>query len=175
MHNVAYQNAERFYRNYCENNIENKKILDIGSYDINGSLKPLFEKGQYIGMDMSEGPNVNIVASAHDIPFKDNYFDIVLSSSCFEHDDMFWISFLEMCRVLKPGGFMYINAPSIGPYHGYPGDNWRFYIDSWKALEKWALKNNINIKLVENYIDNFTEKIPNHDVWDDSIGIYTKN
>ena len=52
MHYSAYANAEKFYHKYCEKNIENKKILDVGSYDVNGTMKPIFEKGQYVGLDM---------------------------------------------------------------------------------------------------------------------------
>jgi SAM-dependent methyltransferase len=176
MHHSAYVNAEKFYHKYCENDIENKKILDVGSYDVNGTMKPIFEKGQYFGLDMEEGPNVDIVGVSHEIPFEKDEFDIVISSSCFEHDDMFWISFQEMCRVLKPGGYMYIQAPSNGPYHGWPGDNWRFYIDSWKALEKWGKRLGYDIELVEHYIDETTPHGPNEGfrMWNDSIGIYRK-
>ena len=176
MHHSAYVNAEKFYHKYCEKNIENKKILDVGSYDVNGTMKPIFEKGQYVGLDMEAGPNVDIVGVSHDIPFEKDEFDIVISSSCFEHDDMFWISFQEMCRVLKPGGYMYVQAPSNGPYHGWPGDNWRFYIDSWKALEKWGKKLKFDIELVEHYIDDTTPHHPNEGfrLWNDSIGIYRK-
>ena len=176
MHHSAYVNAEKFYHKYCEKNIENKKILDVGSYDVNGTMKPIFKKGQYVGLDMEAGPNVDIVGVSHNIPFEKDEFDIVISSSCFEHDDMFWISFQEMCRVLKPGGYMYVQAPSNGPYHGWPGDNWRFYIDSWKALEKWGKKLGFDIELVEHYIDDTTPHHPNEGVrlWNDSIGIYRK-
>ena len=176
MHHSAYLNAENFYHKYCESGIENKKILDVGSYDVNGTMKPIFERGQYIGLDMESGPNVDVVGISHDIPFKNDTFDIVISSSCFEHDDMFWISFHEMCRVLKPGGYMYIQAPSNGPYHGWPGDNWRFYIDSWKALEKWGKKLGFDIDLIEHYID---ETTPPHisegsRIWNDSVAVYRK-
>jgi SAM-dependent methyltransferase len=176
MHHSAYVNAEKFYNKYCEDNIENKKILDVGSYDVNGTMKPIFQKGQYVGLDMEQGPNVDIVGVSHKIPFEKDEFDIVISSSCFEHDDMFWISFQEMCRVLKPGGYMYIQAPSNGPYHGWPGDNWRFYIDSWKALEKWGKKLGYDIELVEHYIDEITPAPPSEGprFWNDSIGIYRK-
>lgn len=174
MHFSAYFNAEKFYNKYCKDNIENKKILDVGSYDVNGTMKPIFEKGQYVGLDMEKGPNVDVVGVSHDIPFEDNEFDIVISSSCFEHDDMFWMSFKEMCRVLIPGGYMYVQAPSNGPYHGWPGDNWRFYIDSWKALEKWGKKCGFEIELVEHYIDDKTPD-PNYQrLWNDSIGIFRK-
>jgi cephalosporin hydroxylase len=176
MHYSAYVNAQKFYEKYCYQNIENKKILDVGSYDVNGTMKPIFEQGQYIGLDMEKGPNVDIVGKSHEIPFIDNFFDIVISSSCFEHDDMFWVSFKEMSRVLKPGGYMYIQAPQNGPYHGWPGDNWRFYADSWRALEKWGKSLGYEVELVESYID---EKTPAPDyeggrIWNDSIGIYRK-
>jgi len=176
MHYSAYLNAEKFYNKYCSDNIINKKILDVGSYDVNGTMKPIFKKGQYIGLDMEEGPNVDIVGVSHNIPFEKDEFDIVISSSCFEHDDMFWISFQEMCRVLKPGGYMYIQAPSNGPYHGWPGDNWRFYIDSWKALEKWGKKLGYDIELIEHYIDETTPHPPSEGfrLWNDSIGIFRK-
>jgi cephalosporin hydroxylase len=176
MHNSAYINAEKFYNKYCESGISDKKILDVGSYNVNGTMKPIFDKGQYIGLDMENGDNVDIVGSSHDIPFKDEYFDIVISSSCFEHDDMFWVSFIEMCRVLKKGGYMYIQAPQNGPYHGWPGDNWRFYIDSWKALEKWGIKMGWDIELVESYIDTTTppSESEGNRIWNDSIGIYRK-
>ena len=167
MHHSAYVNAEKFYHKYCEDNIENKKILDIGSHDVNGTLKPIFQKGQYIGMDMAPGPNVDIVGVSYEIPFEKNEFDVVISSSCFEHDDFFWLTFLEMCRIVKSGGFIYINAPSSGEYHGYPGDNWRFYKDSWNSLNKWGIRNNYEIELIETYIDE-------EDRWKDSIGIFKK-
>ena len=176
MHFSAYFNTERFYKKYCENNIEKKRILDVGSYSVNGSVKPIFSKGIYVGMDMSSGPNVDVVANCHDIPFKDNYFNIVISISCFEHDDMFWLSFLEICRVTKKGGYIYINAPSNGPYHGHPTDNWRFYKDSWSSLNKWAILNNYNLELIESYIDERRRPKPNlqPEVWEDSVAIYKK-
>ena len=167
MHRSAYKNGERFFKSYCQNRIENKIILDVGSYDVNGTLKPIFKNGTYIGLDMAEGPNVDVVAPANEIPFCKDHFDIIISSSCFEHDDFFWLTFLEMCRVLKSGGFIYINAPSAGPYHEHPGDNWRFYKDSWTCLEKWAVRNKYEIELVETYIDT-------SEVWKDSIGIFKK-
>jgi SAM-dependent methyltransferase len=167
MHSSAYNNAENFFRKYCKDGIEKKTILDVGSYDVNGTLKPIFQQGIYTGLDMEKGPNVDIVAPSSNVPFDNNYFDIVISSSCFEHDDFFWLTFLEMCRVVKSDGLIYVNAPSAGPYHGYPGDNWRFYKDSWNSLNKWGIKNNYEIELIETYIDESS-------IWKDSIGIFKK-
>ena len=168
MHTSAYNNAKKFYKKYCTHLDSESYILDFGSYDLNGTLKPIFQNHKYIGIDLSEGPNVNIACRNDNVPFKDNFFDVIVSSSCFEHDEFFWMSFLEMCRLLKSNGLIYINAPSSGPYHPHPFDSWRFYEDSWKCLEKWGLKNNFNIKLIESYIDKDEE-------WQDSVGIYQKN
>lgn len=165
MHISAYNNCFRFYEKYCKISNTKLKVVDFGSYDVNGTLKPIFKDHNYIGIDMSPGPNVDFVCTNDNTPFEDKSVDIIVSSSSFEHDDCFWMTFLEMCRIIKPNGLIYINAPSEGFYHGYPGDNWRFYADSWKALAKWANKHNYKIELLESYIDK-TE------IWKDSVGIF---
>jgi len=171
MHESAYRHAQEFFDKYCKKDIEQKKILDIGSLDVNGTLKPIFEEGDYTGLDAEKGKNVDVVGTSHKIPFSKNTFDIVVSSSCFEHDDMFWVSFLEMCRVLKPNGYMYINAPSNGVVHRFPVDNWRFYEDCWSALEKWGRLKKHNIRLVESYIGRPSSRATGFG-WVDSVGIY---
>lgn len=173
MHHSAFVNCEKFVQKHVKDLI-GKKVLDVGSYDVNGTLKPIFEGSEYVGLDMEKGPNVDVVSDAHSIPFVDEYFDIVVSSSCFEHDDMFWVTFLEMCRVLKKGGLLYVQAPANGPYHGWPGDNWRFYEDSWKALEKWGKTQGQEIILIDSYIDRETPDPYQQRIWDDSVGIYKK-
>lgn len=176
MHKSAYINAQRFYSKYCENNIESKTILDVGSWNGNGCLRPIFEKAnKYIGLDVQKGPNVDVVANANEIPFDNESFDIIISTSCFEHDEMFWVTFLEMCRVLKNNGYIYICAPSSGPYHPAlcPSDSWRFYPDSWRSLSKWSNKNGYHILLIEAYIDQ--SYYPPDDDWKDSVGIFQKD
>jgi len=146
-------------------------VVDFGSYSVNGNVRHIFEPTmKYIGIDMEAGPNVDIVCSNRKTPFDSKSVDVVISTSCFEHDSCFWMTFLEMCRIIKPGGLIYINAPSAGPYHGYPGDCWRFYKDSWKSLEAWALENSYSLELIESYIDN-----RNIDLWHDSVGIFKKS
>jgi len=169
MHDTAFNNCVKFYDKYVSPRTDTTtpSVIDFGAYDVNGCLKPIFKGCDYQGLDMSAGPNVDIVSLGDKTPFEDNSIDIITSSSNFEHDDCFWMTFLEMCRIVKPGGLIYINAPSTGPYHMFPGDCWRFYADSWKGLAKWANKNGHNIQLVESYIDKET-------FWCDSIGIFKK-
>ena len=127
-------------------------------------MKPIFINGKYIGMDRIEGKNVDIVSKdPYRFPFTNQEFDIVVSSSTFEHDEMFWLTFNEMERVLSKGGYMYINTPNRGNYHGYPGDCWRFMKDAYKALETW----NGKVELIEQYIDG-------SESWQDNVGIFKK-
>ena len=134
---------------------DNFSILDVGSYDVNGNLRDIIKTSMfssnrnysYVGMDRVSGPNVDIVFE-NDWPVMNETFDIVISSSCFEHDDFFWETFLLLSRSLTPGGWLHITVPSTGSYHGYPGDNWRFYNDSAVALTKWANKNKEDMILI---------------------------
>jgi len=154
MHKSAFTCASKFYEDYCTSNIENKTVLDIGSQDFNGCMKPIFKHAKkYIGLDMEPGANVDMVSSGHDIDLPDESFDIIISSSCFEHDNMFWVTFLEMCRIVKVSGYIYVNVPHQQRYHGYPSDYWRFMHDAGAGLEDWAKYNDYNnIKLVKSYV-----------------------
>jgi SAM-dependent methyltransferase len=168
MHPTAYENCVKFFNKYISKLVANSlKVVDFGSYDTNGCLKPIFKNCDYVGLDMSPGPNVDVVSTGDKTPFDSDSIDVIVSSSNFEHDDCFWMTFLEMARILKPGGYIYINAPSSGVYHGFPGDCWRFYADAGKALTKWANKNNINIQLIESYIDD-------SGYWKDNVSVYKK-
>lgn len=167
MHPTALDNAKLFYEKFCKSLPQTATVVDFGAYDVNGTLRPIFENHKYIGVDMNEGPNVDVVCSNSETPFDSGSIDVVVSSSCFEHDEFFWMTFLELCRIVKENGYIYINAPSEGFYHGYPGDCWRFYKDSWAALAKWAGKHGYSMELESTYIDP-------RGVWKDSVGIFRK-
>jgi SAM-dependent methyltransferase len=105
-----------------------KSILEVGSLDVNGSVRPLFESaGRYTGIDFRAGPGVDLVMNAHKLAFPDASFDVVISTEMLEHDDEFWISMAEMGRVLKAQGVLIITARGNGFMpHDYPADFWRF-------------------------------------------------
>jgi SAM-dependent methyltransferase len=120
---------------------KNKVVLDIGGKNINGSLRPIFESlgMKYICLDIEQHSSVDIIMKPGDkLPFDNASVDLIVSTSCFEHDPCFWLTFKEMTRILKVDGFIYVNAPTKGPYHGCPGDNWRFYSDAGQALAYYS-------------------------------------
>ncbi len=168
MHLSALNIGRAFFEMYAQ---EDSRILDVGSYDVNGTLRSVAPPGAaYTGIDLSAGPGVDIVLEdARRYPFPNDSFDLVVSTSCFEHDPMFWVSFLEMLRVLRPGGHLYINAPSNGGYHAYPRDNWRFYPDAGLSLQDWGRLMGQAVTLVESFI------APQLDAWfNDCVMVFAK-
>lgn len=184
MHPSAKENFLKFLKTYLlkwkqENLEKTPKFLDVGSYNVNGCLRDIliqFYKEnkeivgtfEYIGMDQESGPNVDLVCNSHKMSLEDKSFDFIVSSSCFEHDPLFWKTFKEISRVLRENGYIYINAPSSSVYHAYPIDCWRFYKDSWKALAEYCP----SVKLIESYVDFLHYE--NQAQWNDSVGIYSK-
>ncbi|MDC3250993.1 class I SAM-dependent methyltransferase [Luminiphilus sp.] len=126
MHATAMSNAEQFFNTYVHNNDskKNMKIVEIGSQDINGGIRQLAPKdSEFVGLDFQAGPGVDLLLSdPYVLPLEDENCDVVVSSSCFEHSEFFWLTFLEALRILKPHGLLYINAPSNGSFHRYPVD-----------------------------------------------------
>ena len=125
-------------------------ILDVGSFDVNGNNRDCislsdfgnYRNFTYIGIDLSDGPNVDVVYEPGAFPFTSPQFDIILSTSCLEHDSLYWLTFLNLARALHPGGILFINVPAgseVHPIHRYPVDNWRFFPDAAYALSDWSV------------------------------------
>jgi SAM-dependent methyltransferase len=143
VHASSYEKMEGFrHRHLGEKESESLLIYDLGSQDVNGTYRPIFDipTWQYIGIDMDGGANVDTVLHT---PYawreiRSRSVDVVVSGQAFEHIEFFWITMLEIARVLKPGGICCIIAPSSGPEHRYPTDCWRFYPDGFSALAHFA-------------------------------------
>ena len=122
-----------------------KDTLEVGSYDVNGSVRPLFQ-GRYVGVDMREGPGVDRKAYAHCLPFQPCSFDVVVCTEMLEHDSRFWESVKQMARVLRKDGLLLLTARGIGfPKHDYPGDYWRFTPEAFAVLFELAELNPLEI------------------------------
>lgn len=152
MHDTAYRIGGLVMDTYLP--LVPARILEIGSLNVNGSLRDHSPRNaEYIGLDFDAGEGVDIVVTgAGDWNVPDAHFDLVIASSVFEHDSAFWRTFLEMCRKTKPGGHIYVSAPSNGAIHRYPRDCWRFYPDSGLALEDWARSEGFDLTMIESFV-----------------------
>jgi SAM-dependent methyltransferase len=92
-----------------------KKILEIGSYDVNGVIRSLFgECESYVGVDLTAGPGVDVIASGHEVAYEDRIFDLTISCECFEHNPYWLETFENMIRMTKPGGLTVFTCASRG-------------------------------------------------------------
>lgn len=84
--------------------------------------------GTYLGIDMREGLDVDVVCDAHVLSrhFAPKSFDAVICCSTFEHIARPWIAAEEIAKVLRPGGLVYVQTHQTYPLHDSPEDFWRF-------------------------------------------------
>jgi autotransporter strand-loop-strand O-heptosyltransferase len=97
-----------------------KKVLDIGSLDINGNNRFLLSGNyNYIGLDVGSGNNVDVIQVAHLYDAPNEQFDLIISTEVFEHDMFYERSIQNIIRMLKPGGAFIFTCASTGrPEHG---------------------------------------------------------
>lgn len=175
MHQSSLDKMRWFKDNYlAEFAGKELKILDVGSYDVNGSYKDILNDPawHYTGADLEKGPNVDVVLKN---PYKwrnipSDHYDVLVSGQAFEHVEWFWLTMLEVRRVLKPGGICCILAPAAGYEHKFPVDCWRFYPDGFSALAKFARMQTLHVATQWeslNYEDG-------SDQWKDSILVCKK-
>ncbi len=108
-----------FVKNILANYFVKKRVLDVGSGDINGNNKFLFENCLYAGNDVIKAQNVTIVSKTKDLPFLNDTFDTIISTECFEHDPEYKESIKKIYSMLKPDGLFCFTCASTGrPEHG---------------------------------------------------------
>lgn len=91
-----------------------KKVLEVGSKNINGSPRKYFWFCNYTGIDLSMGKGVDVVARLKNLFFGSyyefKYYDVVLSCEMLEHDETWEDSLMIMNTILKPGGLLLITC-----------------------------------------------------------------
>jgi SAM-dependent methyltransferase len=183
MHRSAYEHIKACIKSYLDSS-RSYRVLDFGartSRKQHLTHRELFRplKAEYVGLDVISGDNVDVVMpKPYTVPFDNESFDVVVSGQVFEHVPFFWVSFLEMARVVKVGGYIFLTAPSRGHIHSHPFDCWRFYPDGYKALAAFA-----QLKLVEVHTDFPPRsengrldyaKVPPQQYWGDTVGVFQK-
>ena len=112
------------------------RVLEIGSREVTGAsnARNEFAKAEYVGFDYYPGDNVDVVGDAHKLSSyfeEEEQFDVVYSSACFEHFAMPWIVAAEIAKVLKVGGFVFVETHFSYSSHERP---WHFFQFSDMAL-----------------------------------------
>lgn len=111
------------------------RILEVGSRNVTGAnFRSRFDKAEYIGFDFYAGENVDVVGDAHKLSSYfagEERFDLIFSSAVFEHLYMPWVAALEIAKLLKVGGYVFVETHFAFGSHERP---WHFFQFSDMAL-----------------------------------------
>ena len=95
------------------NSFHDRCVVEIGSLDINGSVRQFFSNCVYVGVDVGPGPGVDVVSLGHQY-IMSNSFDVVISCECFEHDPYWKDTFSNMIDLCKSGGLIIFSCATTG-------------------------------------------------------------
>jgi SAM-dependent methyltransferase len=113
-------------------------IIEIGSRNVTGiTRRDLFSHcEEYVGFDILAGDGVDIVGDAHKLSENCHleHFDFVFSISLFEHLLFPWKVVMEINKVMKSGGYLFVSTHPTWPAHELPWDYWRFPCNGFYAL-----------------------------------------
>lgn len=128
---------------------KNKRVLELGSLNINGSPRDFFENCEYIGIDRMSGKDVDIVCEAY--KFKDNNFDIVITTEMLEHDKYAKDSIFNGFNLLNNGGIFIGTAANINrePHFEFTGEDNHYQNISKKMINNWAKELNCKYEIEE--------------------------
>lgn len=97
-----------------------KRVLEVGSLIINGTIRGYFKDCDYHGIDLSEGYGVDEVCPATELLTRETpKYDVVISTESLEHDAAWKDSLHSMYELLKPNGLLIVTCAAPNrPEHG---------------------------------------------------------
>ena len=153
MSHPAQHDYIRYVKNKFPEQFVNKQVLEVGSLNINGTVRDLFSNCYYIGIDVAEGKDVDVVCEGQNFKAPTESFDVTISCECFEHNPHWVATFANMYRMVRPGGLIIMTCATTGrAEHGTTrttpidspltiGLGWDYY----KNLEEKDFRENFNI------------------------------
>lgn len=130
------------------------RILEIGSRNVTGAnYRNRFANADYVGFDFYAGENVDIVGDAHKLNSYfagQDKFDLIFSSAVFEHLHMPWVAAIEIQKMLKVGGYVFIETHFSFSSHERP---WHFFQFSDMGLRA-LFNNSLGFDLIDSGMSN---------------------
>lgn len=109
----VHQAAYDFVAHYARNGGPFATVVEIGSRDINGSVRALFTGARYVGLDLYPGPSVDRVGDALD--YEPGYpVDQVVCCEVLEHAERWPELIAAAAGWLRPGGHLVITCAGPG-------------------------------------------------------------
>ena len=94
-------------------------ILEIGSQNINGTVRDFFNPRKYIGIDINAAKDVDFVCPGELLELPDGWCDLAMSTECLEHA-IEWDNIAKNAiRACKPKGLVIFTFAGLyRPCHG---------------------------------------------------------
>ncbi len=153
MHNSVHHFVENVKEKFPEY-FEGKSVLEVGSMDVNGSVRMHFIPSFYVGIDLGEGDGVDVVCSIieYNAP---NTFDVIISCEMLEHCEEWEKALEQMYKNLKEGGILILTCASTnrqphGTHEHHPGDS-KFTLDWYRNISMADFISILPPELFSNY------------------------
>lgn len=116
-----------------------KRVLELGSLNINGSPREFFEDCEYVGVDRQAGNGVDVVCRAHEYTSRKK-FDVVVSTEMLEHDKYADKTIENAWKLLKKGGWLIGTAANVNraPHYEEVGEDGHYENISRERVEGWV-------------------------------------
>lgn len=129
----AYSPVDDFQRLYVRP--RSGRTLIVGSQIYAGKEDRRKRYWSVVGVDMLEGPGVDLVADLEEaLPPDMGTFSHIECMSVLEHSRRPWLLAANLQAMLEDGGTIYVAVPFCWRYHSYPKDYFRFTLDGIAAL-----------------------------------------
>jgi len=128
------------WKNIKKEEIFDKDVIEVGAYNVNGSLRSYIKKfspKKYVGVDIQNGECVDMICDAVNLveTFGKESFDFIITTEMLEHVEDWKCVINNLKDICKPNGIIFITTRSKGfGKHDYPYDHWRYEIDDMKFI-----------------------------------------
>jgi hypothetical protein len=148
---MAHQQQRDFLQRVKDDRPEwfqNVSVLEVGSLNINGTVRDFFHRCSYLGVDVAHGPGVDLVAEGQNLDHPDNHFDVAISAECFEHNPYWAETFANMHRMARVVIFTCASEgrPEHGTHTAHPDSSpltldWNYYrnLTAFDFLERFFI------------------------------------
>ena len=113
--------AHREQKEFCQtvklrfpNFFHNTRVFEVGSRDVNGSIRDQFVDCDYTGIDAEAGNGVDQICLGHEFEAAPESFDVACSLEAFEHDPYANQTVSHMLSLLRPGGLFFMTCAGEG-------------------------------------------------------------
>lgn len=114
---MAHPEQAEFFaavREYYPWAFKGARVLEVGSLDINGTVRDLFSECRYTGVDLQLGPGVDLARQGQLVDFPTGEFDVTISAECLEHNPYWRETLANMLRMTRPDGLVLVSCATYG-------------------------------------------------------------